>query len=443
MPSALFGTDGIRGVAGEFPLDPATIDLIGQAAARVLSEKYDTRKIIVGWDTRQSSPEIAENLMHSFESAGYEVYEVGLFPTPGIAFLCQEYHSLGLVVSASHNPYRDNGIKFFAPGGVKLEERMEREIEQLVHAPQDARPADFKKGKRISFQQKAEEEYLGFLRSSFTTKSFEAPFLIDCANGSAYKIATKLFPEFCTNVSFIHTTPNGKNINENCGATNPSAVQNALPENAFGIAFDGDGDRIILADEAKNIRDGDYILGVLAGEYKRQNKLKNNLVIPTVMSNMGLLRYLTSENIQTQLAPVGDKYVYEHMLKYDANLGGEQSGHIILRDYLPTGDSMLVALQLLQVLTAHATTLREVCRIFEKYPQVLKNIRTQQKPELMEVYPAALVQRYEQEVDGRILIRYSGTEPLLRIMVEGKEQAQIERVAQELAGLFAEKTKSK
>lgn len=287
-----FGTDGIRGIAGKFPLTKNFVKQIALYSAFVLKKKFTSKKFFIGWDTRESSNWISKILMDSLKNAGFEVHKVGVFPTSGIAYLCKKYSSLGVVISASHNPYEFNGIKFFSPQGIKLADKIELEIEQLLTNKPKIKNSK-EKGIVKDFSSTAELDYLSFLEEVF--KNFSFPFrrlklVIDCANGSTYKIAQKIFTKFFPRVKFINIHPNGKNINKNCGSLHPEVLLKKLNKGQIGICFDGDGDRVIFVDENKNIRDGDYIIGILATEYKRKKMLTNCFVIPTVMSNLGLLK---------------------------------------------------------------------------------------------------------------------------------------------------------
>lgn len=430
----LFGTDGIRGEVNTLPLTKEYISLIAKYSASVLSKVYDTRKLVIGWDTRESSPWIAELIYKEFLKFGYEVYEVEVFPTAGISFLCRELKAIGVVVSASHNPYNFNGIKFFSSSGEKLPVELEEEIEKHIKEKLKIQTST-KKGKLIKYQKEAEDKYIDFLKKVFLNSSIkEGPLnnfslVIDAANGATYKIVQRVFSELFKDVKFINITPDGKNINARCGAVFPETIKKKISPGEIGISFDGDGDRVIFVDEKNNIRDGDYILAILADYYKKKKTLKNSLVVVTVMSNLGLLKYLWAKNIKVIQCPVGDKYVSEYLKKYKGNLGGEQSGHIVLYDYLPTGDGILTSLEVLKILIESKKTLFSLCNIFEKYPQIIKNVKTSKKPPIEEIFKQDFIKSLERKIKGRIVLRYSGTEPLFRIMIEGKNKSQIEKTA--------------
>jgi phosphoglucosamine mutase len=427
----LFGTDGIRGVVGEFPLTEKYIKTIGDYSAVILKTIFNTQNVFIGWDTRESSPFIANLLTKSFLNYGYNVYLLGIFPTGGIAYLCKKYSYLGVVISASHNPYQFNGIKFISPLGTKISEKIEEEIENNIFQKNKGLLKIKKKGKKFDYSEKAENEYIEFLLDilGISHKVSRLSLAIDCANGAGYKIALKVFPKVFEKCKFLNASPDGKNINYKCGSTNPQYLKKNLKNGQIGILFDGDCDRVIFIDEKKFIRDGDYIIGLLATEYKKNKKLKNSLVVVTVMSNLGLLRYLWSKNIKVIQCPVGDKYVSEYLSLYKGNLGGEQAGHIVLYDYLPTGDGFVTSMEILKTVIINNKSLYELSNIFEKYPQIIKNIETKIKPSIDKIFDKKFILSLEKRIDGRIFLRYSGTEPLFRIMVEGKDENKIEEVS--------------
>ncbi|MCS7231362.1 MAG: phosphoglucosamine mutase [Elusimicrobiota bacterium] len=433
MKDKLFGTDGIRGIVNSPPLTKKDIAVISRYVSLILNKVYNNQKVVIGWDTRESSLWISEIIFKEFLKAGYEVYNVGVFPTSAISFLCRDLKAIGVVVSASHNPYNFNGIKFFSPFGEKLPTKLEEEIES--HIRNKIKISSLrKKGKLFEYYSQAEQKYIEFLTKNFLKdikleEKVKFPLVIDCANGATYKIAPKIFSNFFSNVRFINTYPDGKNINHNCGAVCPEVLKKETSLGEIGISFDGDGDRVIFIDEKNTIRDGDYVLGVLATEYKKNKILKNSLIVVSVMSNLGLLKYLWAKNIKVIQCPVGDKYVSEYLKEYKGNLGGEQAGHIVLYDYLPTGDGILTALEILKVVLKNKKKLYSLCSIFEKYPQIIKNVETTKKPPLEEIFDKDFIKNLEQKIQGRIVLRYSGTEPLFRIMVEGKDKLKIKKAA--------------
>lgn len=433
MEKKLFGTDGIRSEVNTPPLTKENIPLIARYAALILSKTYDTKKLVIGWDTRESSPWISELIYKEFLKFGYEVYELEVFPTAGVSFLCRKLNAVGVVVSASHNPYNFNGIKFFSSSGEKLPVELEEEIEKNIRGKLKI-TASVKKGKFIKYQKEAEDEYIAFLKKIFLSGlkenfSNNVSLVVDAANGATYKVVQKIFSELFKDVKFINIAPDGKNINFKCGSVFPETIKKETPNNKIGISFDGDGDRVIFVDEKNNIRDGDYIIGILADHYKKNKTLKNSLVVATVMSNLGLLKYLWAKNIKVIQCPVGDKYVSEYLKKYKGNLGGEQSGHIVLYDYLPTGDGILTSLEVLKTVITNKKSLCSLCSIFEKYPQIIKNVKTSKKPPIEEIFEKDFIKNLEHKIKGRIVLRYSGTEPLFRIMIEGKNKTQIEKTA--------------
>ncbi len=439
----IFGTDGIRGIFGEYPLNTDFIKIICSYSAFVLKNVFGKEKIFIGWDTRESSPKIAELLKKTFLNFGYEVYSTDIFPTGGIAYLCKKYSCLGVVISASHNPYNFNGIKFISPLGTKISQQIEEKIEENIKQKTKIKKNN-KKGRLIDYSTKAENEYIDFLLDIFgenINNSFLS-LVIDCANGAGYKIATKIFPRLVKKYQFVNINPDGKNINNRCGSTYPEYLKRKIKNNQIGILFDGDCDRVIFIDEKKNIRDGDYIIGILANEYKKNKKLKNSLVVVTIMSNLGLLKYLWSKNIKVIQCPIGDKYVSEYLTSYSGNLGGEQAGHIVLYDYLPTGDGFVTTMEVLKTIINNKKPLYELCRIFDKYPQIIKNVETKNKPPIEEIFDKKFIKDLENKIQGRVVLRYSGTEPLFRIMLEGENKSNIENIAEIIKKKFLEFVKN-
>ncbi len=443
-PEKLFGTDGIRGLVGEKPFEKKNLKTIGDFSSFILKYVYNIDKVVIGYDTRESSEWIFNIISKSFLQNGYDVYFVNVFTTAGVAFLCKKLNAIGVVISASHNPYQYNGIKFLSPFGTKIptdiEAKIESAIKNKISLPK--KPCGTKK--LIDYKTEAENLYKDFLIEKFKNSlNIETPInklslLIDCANGAASKIAQDVFNKIFLNVKFINTTPNGKNINDNCGALYPEILKKYLKKSQIGITFDGDADRVIFLDEYKVVRDGDYIIGILATEYKKNKNLKNSLVVVTQMSNLGLLKYLWKKNIKVIQCPVGDKYVSEYLENYKGNLGGEQSGHIVLRDFLPTGDGILTSLEVLKVILKNKTTLHKLCQIFEKYPQAIKNVKTEKKPPLEKIFSEKFIKELEYKIKGRIVLRYSGTEPLFRIMIEAKDKNKIDKTAKIIEKKFLE-----
>lgn len=443
MEKKLFGTDGIRGKINTSPFTKEALSLIAKYTASILNKVYNTKKVVVGQDTRESGCWISEVICKEFLKFGYDIYDVEVFPTAGIAFLCRDLKALGVVISASHNPYNFNGIKFLSPTGEKLPTKLEDEIEEYIKNKSKIAGSS-KKGSLLKYNKEAENKYIDFLKNIFlkdidfkNNQKLKKPALvIDAANGSTYKIVQKIFNELFNNVEFININPNGKNINDKCGAVFPESLKKNTSVGKIGIAFDGDGDRVIFVDEKNNIRDGDYILGILADHYKKKKILKNSLIVVTLMSNLGLLKYLWAKNIKVIQCPVGDKYVSEYLKKYKGNLGGEQSGHIVLYDYLPTGDGILTSLEVLKLVINSKKSLFSLCNIFEKYPQIIKNVEVSKKPPIDEIFNKDFIKNLEHKIKGRIVLRYSGTEPLFRIMIEGKNKSQIEKTAKLIEDKF-------
>ena len=440
---ALFGTDGIRGEAGKFPLDPATVSAIGFSLASHLAERTDNPTIVIGRDTRESGEAIELALIAGATEAGTKCLSAGVITTPGVAFLTRKLEaSAGVVISASHNPYRDNGIKIFAPSGEKMDDSVERLIEADIfankrppaRASEPAPPAP-------EFEENLRQQYLSFLEheigNGLTLDGLTI--VVDCANGASSALAPLLFARLGANVIAINAAPDGQNINRDCGSLHiESLVQRVVVERAdLGVAFDGDADRSLFVDGKGNFVDGDATLWALAMHLRGHGNLKDDVVVATVMSNVGLEIALRNEGIALVRTDVGDKYVLEELLKRGANLGGEQSGHIILPELSLAGDGMITALCLLRALRESRQTLAGMTAGFKKYPQILVNVRVREKVPFTKL---ATVQAAVAEVEellsqqGRLLLRYSGTEPLARVMIEGEDQKQIEAYAAKIAG---------
>lgn len=439
--SRLFGTDGIRGIAGEMPLTKDFVERLGLAAGDVLSRRVAgrPRSVFIVRDTRRSGPDLQAALTRGLTSAGFDVKDGGVLPTPSVSVLVPRHRfAAGAVISASHNPAEFNGIKFFGPEGTKLEDDWEVEIENLLTSA-EVLPAASKKGKASAFPG-AKKDYLDFLKSTWpsdvTLKNFTLA--IDCANGSTSPIAVELFRSLGAKVVVQSNKPDGLNINRNCGALHPESLAKTVRRTKahLGAAFDGDGDRAIFVDEEGQVRDGDHVLLAGARHLKSQGRLKENLVVVTVMANLGLRRALAALGVDTLETSVGDKYVWQGLKKTGAVLGGEQSGHIIFREFLPSGDGLLTALQVLAVLRQSGQPLSALSSLVVGYPQVLLNVRVKEKK------PLDQIDGFSREMErvkkllgdtGRLLVRYSGTEPLLRIMLEGPSTEQIQGYADELA----------
>jgi phosphoglucosamine mutase len=440
----LFGTDGIRGKANHPPMTGEIAFEVGRAAAFVLKKKHGLNKILIGKDTRLSGYMLESALTSGICSMGMNVVLIGPMPTPGIAFVTRSLRvDAGIVISASHNPYDDNGIKFFSSDGFKLPDRTEEEIENVMfsRALEKIRPegAEIGRAKRI---EDATGRYIEFVKSTFpkgmTLDGLRV--VIDCSNGSAYKITPTVLSELGAHVISINDKPNGININDDCGATHPDAMQKAVLEHKadIGIAHDGDADRTILCDEKGEIVDGDKIMGICAADMKKGGRLKANTVVATVMSNIGFEIFLKNSGIKIIRTKVGDRYVVEEMMEKGCNLGGEQSGHIVFLDCNTTGDGPITALQILSVMCRRGKRLSELAAGIPIYPQVLINVPVR-KQKSLEDFPSitAAIKKAEKKLaGGRIFVRPSGTEPKIRVMVEGDNMDDITTVAEDISGLI-------
>jgi phosphoglucosamine mutase len=440
---ALFGTDGIRGEAGQFPLDTATVIAIGFSLASHLANTIHAPEIVIGRDTRESGESIEQALVEGAARAGAKCLSAGVITTPGVAYLTRSLQAdAGVVISASHNPYQDNGIKIFAPTGQKLDDSVERLIESDVAANAGQPPVANLSHSPSSpdLERILREEYLNFLARKIG-RELELQGLtivVDCANGSSSMLAPALFSRLGANVIAINASPDGRNINRDCGSLHIEALQKkVVKERAdLGVAFDGDADRSLFVDADGKFVDGDATLWVLAKYLQSHGRLKDNTVVATVMSNIGLELVLQSEGIRLVRTDVGDKYVLEELLRLGASIGGEQSGHIILPELSLAGDGMITALCLLRALRESKKTLAEMTDGFKQYPQILLNVRVREKVPFADL---ASVRSEVHEVEellsqkGRLLLRYSGTEPLARIMIEGENQFKIEGYAQKIA----------
>jgi len=436
----LFGTDGIRGVANK-DLTPELAFKVGRAGAYVLS-KGKKGKILVGKDTRKSGDMLEAAITAGICSIGLDVVSVGVVPTPAVAYLTKKYNALaGVVISASHNPIEYNGIKFFNEEGFKLADEIEEEIEDYILGDKDIplRPIKGEIGKVI-VDDNAYKDYIAHLKNTINNNLSGLKIAIDCGNGAVYKIAPELIKELGAEVVVINNEPNGININVECGSTNPSMIQSLVVEsNAdIGLSFDGDADRLIAADEKGNIIDGDHILAICGTYLHEHNKLKNNTVVGTIMTNIGLDIYLKSKGLNIVKTTVGDRYVLEEMLKNEYVLGGEQSGHIIFLEHSTTGDGLLTALQLINVMKETGKKASELNSIMTSFPQVLVNAKVKnelKKTCLNDENIKAEIEKVENALqgEGRVVIRPSGTEPLVRVMIEGKDLDTIEKLARDLA----------
>lgn len=438
----LFGTDGVRGVANVYPMTSEMAMQIGRAAAYLFKNGNRRHRIIIGKDTRLSGYMIENALVAGICSMGVDVLQVGPLPTPGIAYITSSMRAdAGVVISASHNPFQDNGIKFFFKDGFKLPDQMELKIEKLIFSEKidSLRPVATEVGKAYRIDD-AVGRYVVFLKSTFP-KDLDLvgmKIVLDCANGAAYKVAPAVLEELGAEVITIGVKPNGTNINDGCGSLHPEVISEAVKTHRadLGIALDGDADRVIVVDEFGNIVDGDQIMAICATDMIRHKKLRKNTLVATVMSNMGLDIAMRKAGGKVVKTDVGDRYVVEEMRRGGYNLGGEQSGHMIFLDHNTTGDGTLSALQLLAIMRRTGKRLSELADVMIPLPQVLVNVRVSEKRELLEIPAvAALIRDIETKLglEGRVLIRYSGTEPLLRIMIEGADKYQITGWAKNIA----------
>ena len=445
MKKKLFGTDGVRGVANIHPMTTEMAMQLGRAAAFVFKDGQRRHRIIIGKDTRLSGYMLENALVAGICSMGVDAVVVGPLPTPGIAFVTSSMRAdAGVVISASHNPYQDNGIKFFSKDGLKLPDEIELLIEEFIlenHDPSH-RPTAREVGKAYRVDD-ARGRYVVFAKNSFpkdlTLDGIKIA--IDCANGAAYRVAPAVFSELGANVIQVGVDPNGENINHDCGALHPENVARVVSETGadIGIALDGDGDRCIMVDESGRVVDGDFILAINALGMINEGTLKKNTLVATIMSNSGLEEAIEKGGGNVLRTAVGDRYVMEEMLRGGYNLGGEQSGHIIFLDHTTTGDGIITALQILKRMVLSGKKLSELAGVMKSYPQVLLNVKVREKKDLntipsVDVALEAIKKRLNNR--GRAFIRYSGTEPLARITIEGEKEDEINAMANDLAEIL-------
>jgi phosphoglucosamine mutase len=440
----LFGTDGVRGRAN-VAITPELALKVGQAAGLVFQRGEYRHRVVIGKDTRLSGYMIENALVAGFTSVGMDVLLLGPMPTPAIAMLSRSMRAdLGVMISASHNAYDDNGIKLFGPDGYKLSDEVEHDIERLVESDLSkrlAKPADIGRAKRIDG---AYERYVEFAKRTLPRNlSLEGlRVVIDCANGAAYRVAPSLLWELGADVVPIGVEPDGFNINHECGSTAPQACAQKVREVRadIGIALDGDGDRVVIVDESGHLVDGDQLLAVIAESWSEDGRLTGGAVVATVMSNLGLERYLADIGIKLVRTPVGDRYVLEEMRNNNYNVGGEPSGHIILSDYTTTGDGLVTALQLLSVVKKLGQPVSKVCHRFDPLPQVLRNVRYRSGKPLENAKVRSAIKSAERKLNGqgRLVIRPSGTEPVIRVMGEGDDKALVEEVVDDIVGVLTD-----
>ena len=441
MKRELFGTDGIRGVAGEPPLDPPTVFAAGAALGRWIASHHLDPEVVIGTDTRESGQWIAEHVAGGLAMSGVRARFAGLTTTPGVAYLARTGpFAAGVMISASHNPYRDNGIKVLDHSGFKLPDAQEHAIEREIFAVLESKPAVA--AARLSVDETLDRLYVDYLAGTFPARLDGLRIIIDAAHGSASYIGPQLFERLGAQVRAIGSSPNGQNINLNCGSLHLDRLrEEVLRDGAdLGIAFDGDADRALFVAHSGRIVDGDAVMLITAEHLHATGRLAEAdgapVVISTVMSNIGLERALATRGIGMVRTPVGDKYVLEEMLRRGARLGGEQSGHVIFRDYATTGDGLLTALRVLEVMRASGKTLDELSGGMTVYPQKLVNVRVSERKPLEDLPRVqAAIRTAEREFGGagRVLVRFSGTEPLARVMVEGPEEEQVNATAERIA----------
>ncbi len=444
----LFGTDGARGVANTEITCELAIK-IGRAAAMVLAENLDHKPLVlIGMDTRKSGDMLAGAIAAGLCSVGADVLMLGVVPTPAVAYLVKTYeYDAGVMISASHNPCEYNGIKIFRSNGFKLPDAMEEEIEAII-LDEVRKPPQVIGGEvgKVTFAQNAVRDYINHIASTANSQFYGLRIALDCANGSASVSANDLFKQLGADCVVINAQPDGTNINKNCGSTHIEGLAEYVKQHGYmlGFAFDGDADRLLCVDECGELVDGDKVMAICAKYLKDNDRLNGNTLVTTVMSNMGLFEFCKKSGISVEKTKVGDRYVLEEMLAKGYHIGGEQSGHIIFLDYASTGDGQLTAVQLLNIIRATGKSLRQLASEIEIFPQVLKNVRVSAfgKLRLSEDNDIRLaIEEAERELgdSGRVLVRPSGTEPLVRVMLEGKDKEQIERLADMIADVVSQR----
>jgi len=444
MNRRYFGTDGIRGQANSAPMTPDLAMRVGIAVGNLFRRGDHRHRVVIGKDTRLSGYMIENALVAGFTAAGLDVFLLGPIPTPAVAMLTRSLRAdIGVMISASHNPYQDNGIKLFGPDGFKLSDELELRIESLMDEDihlQLARPDVIGRAKRVDG---VDDRYIEFakrtLPKDITLSGMRV--VIDCANGAGYKVAPAALWELGAEVVAIGEEPNGTNINLNCGSTHPLALSRKVNEVRadVGIALDGDADRVLIVDETGAVIDGDQLMALIGESWAADQTLRGDGVVATVMSNLGLERFLGGIGLSLARTQVGDRYVVEHMRKHDFNVGGEQSGHIVLSDFATTGDGLVAALQVMACVQRMGRPVSEVCRRFDPVPQVLKNVRYSGGKPLNDSHVKSAIADAEASLGngGRLVIRPSGTEPLIRVMAEGDDRGQIETIVDDLINVIS------
>jgi phosphoglucosamine mutase len=439
----LFGTDGVRGRANIEPMTPETAMRIGMAAGRFFTRGDRRHTVIIGKDTRISGYMLEPALTAGFVSMGMDVILVGPIPTPGVAMLTRSMRcDIGVMISASHNPYQDNGIKLFGPDGYKLSDDIEAEIEELMEGSFEnfrAGPDHLGRAKRL---EDAQGRYIEYVKTTFPRglRLDGLKIVVDCANGAAYKVAPTVFWELGAEVISVGVKPDGFNINKQCGSLHPEELCALVKQHDahLGIALDGDADRVLICDETGKMIDGDQVMALIAGHWQKTQQLSGGAVVATVMSNLGLERYLDTLGLSLARTKVGDRYVVEHMREHGCNLGGEQSGHIIMGQHATTGDGVMAALQVLAALVTSGRPASEALRLFEPIPQMLRNVRLERGASAEAVLELDIVRQVIKACEqrlvgrGRLLIRKSGTEPLIRVMAEGDDAVEVDDVVSQI-----------
>lgn len=443
----VFGTDGVRGRANYKPMTVEIALALGRAAGKIFRRHNGKHRVVIGKDTRLSCYMFENALISGLCSMGVDTLMVGPLPTPGVAFITRAYRAdAGIVISASHNPYYDNGIKFFSSDGFKLPDPWEKEMEEIItlNTFDDSLPPEYDIGKNSKIND-ADGRYIEFVKATFPRRLSlrNLKIALDCANGAGYKVAPLVFRELDAQVFVYGNAPNGLNINDGCGSLHPETVQKAVIDHRadVGIALDGDADRVIMVDENAQIVDGDTILAICARDLKKQGQLKNNKVVATVMSNFGFMKAMEAAQIEVIRSQVGDRYVIQDMLKHDANLGGEQSGHMIFLDHNTTGDGLVCALQVLRIMMETDSKLSDLAAIVTRYPQTCINVKVKSKPPLTDLKKVQeAIANVEKQLgdSGRVLVRYSGTENICRVMVEGPKQKQVQQMATSISNIVNE-----
>ncbi|MGF7157238.1 phosphoglucosamine mutase [Bartonella heixiaziensis] len=443
MAQKYFGTDGIRGKANVFPMTPDFAMKVGMAVGILFRSQHQTRRVVIGKDTRLSSYMLENALVSGFTAAGMEAFLLGPVPTPAVAMLCRSLRAdLGVMISASHNPFYDNGIKLFGPDGFKLSDDIEKKIEQLIDKDLSKSLAS---GSEIGYVKRVEGDIYRYIEYAKRTLPRDVRLdslriVVDCANGAAYKAAPRALWELGAEVFAIHDTPNGTNINRKCGSTDLTSLKQKVHEVRadVGIALDGDGDRVLIVDEKAQTVDGDQLIAVIAENWHKAGRLQLNGIVTTIMSNLGLERFLNSKGLDLVRTNVGDRYVVEAMRQKGYNVGGEASGHIVLSDFGTTGDGLVAALQILACMQQSQTAMSDLCKRFEAVPQILKNITIKNK-NVLEKNPVKTaidqaIQRLGKQ--ARLVIRASGTEPVIRVMAEGDDREALDMVVTEMVDVI-------